>query len=86
MGANDDEKVSRRGLDGDPGTDPKISGRTSQKRDDECTISSFFDILSQTILNSRPRTKLGSAISKRPNTSRGKVISRPRKDRGVISP
>lgn len=47
---------------------------------------SLFVMLSQTILNSRPSTKLGNAMSKRPNNSRGSVISRPRKEAGVISP
>ena len=45
-----------------------------------------FVIFSQTRLNSLPRTKLGSAISSKPNTSNGSVISRPKNDRGVISP
>lgn len=43
-------------------------------------------IFSQTRLNSRPRTKLGSVINRRPNMRMGTVMSRPRKDRGVISP
>lgn len=41
---------------------------------------------SHTILNSLPRTKVGRAIRRSPNTRRGRVMTRPKKDRGVISP
>ena len=51
------------------------AGRTSS-----CVISF------QTMLNSRPRTKLGRAMRRRPKTRRGMVMRRPRKERGVISP
>ena len=43
-------------------------------------------IFSQTWLNSRPRTKLGRVMSNRPKTTIHSVMSRPRKERGVISP
>lgn len=41
---------------------------------------------SQTMLNSLPSTKVGSAMRSRPNTRRGRVITLPKNDRGVISP
>jgi hypothetical protein len=49
-------------------------------------LTSLRVILSQARLNSRPSTKLGSMISRRPNMRIGTVIRRPRKERGVISP
>ena len=41
---------------------------------------------SQTMLNSLPSTKVGNAMRSRPNTRRGRVITLPRNDLGVISP
>lgn len=43
-------------------------------------------ISSQTCANSRPRTKEGSAMRRRPQMRSGTVRRRPRKERGVISP
>ena len=38
------------------------------------------------MLNSLPKTKLGSVIVRRPKTRMGIVISLPKNERGVISP
>ena len=46
----------------------------------------FRSILSQIALNSRPRTKLGNAISRSPKMRSGTLMRRPRKERGMISP
>lgn len=48
--------------------------------------SEFPPMRSHKTLNSRPSTKLGSAMSSNPQTSSGTVRSRPRSDLGVISP
>lgn len=42
--------------------------------------------ISHTLLNSRPSTKLGSAIISRPQTNSGTVMRRPRTECGTISP
>ena len=58
--------------------------RTKSNGQQELT---FLDIiLSQTRLNSRPNTKLGSVINSSPKTRMGIVINLPRNERGVISP
>lgn len=42
--------------------------------------------MSQTRLNSLPRTNVGNAIKSKPKTRSGMVTRRPRNERGVISP
>lgn len=43
-------------------------------------------MISQTALNSLPRTNVGNAIRRSPNTRRGIVMICPKNDRGVMSP
>lgn len=64
--------------------DGMFAFRTKSNGQQELT---FLDIiLSQTRLNSRPNTKLGSVINSSPKTRMGIVINLPRNERGVISP
>jgi hypothetical protein len=62
------------------------NGISDEDGEEAKRLTSLRVIRSQVRLNSRPSTKLGSVISRRPNMRIGTVIRRPRKERGVISP
>ena len=66
--------------------DWREEGRTSSVCMKGVRGKSAFVMSFQITLNSRPRTKEGSAMSRSPKRSRGRVMRRPRNERGVISP
>ena len=66
------------------GTRRTVSNQEMLQLTRALTMSESFVISFHTMLNSRPRTKLGKAIRSRPKTNSGSVIKRPRKLRGVI--
>ena len=68
----------------------KLRGAGEERTSSDCMKGvrgmSALVISFQIPLNSRPRTKEGSAMSRSPKMSKGRVMRRPRNERGVISP